>query len=75
MEQDGRGEKAGDQFSGAAVSVEEVGDGVNGSQKSATQVAIVSIKIQDRTSCKHRPLLPTQGSLSCQPFVEAMASH
>ena len=28
MEQDGSGETVGDQFSGVAVSVEEVGDGV-----------------------------------------------
>ena len=28
MEQDGGGEEVGDQFSGAAVSVEEVGDGI-----------------------------------------------
>lgn len=28
MEQDGGGQEAGDQFSGVAVSVEEVGDGV-----------------------------------------------
>jgi len=29
VEQDCRGETSGDQFSGVAVSVEEVGDGVN----------------------------------------------
>ncbi len=74
MEQDSGGQTARHQFPGVAVSVEEVGNGVIGSQNGAFQTDIFPKTKTEQDVLYSAAITPTQGCLSCYHSAEAVAS-